>query len=221
MFISEKELIRKAKDAYKKGGLTFGRQSIGYKSGYFFTDLYWYAWIDASLATNKTLALIMELAGILPDDGECFKVSKDEPDPQCYINGTIIKIISEAVLATQDITITGLILNTMNGPLRILQLDTTKQIVGVNDEYVSMISFKELSGKEDMPTGPVQEAGMTAYPVYWYNNSCIFCVMPMRREVTPLIEALQRVDFKKENRIDGGWETRSGVDDDGEIIDED
>lgn len=87
MFINEKILIRRMKQAYKGSGVMMGREEGWYhiKGGY------WYAKIAVGFVPRSILALMIEMSGAIPEEGECWTSDKEKDQYELYMTGIRIQ----------------------------------------------------------------------------------------------------------------------------------
>lgn len=208
MFINENHFASLAKTAYKNSGITFGNIEIGSDGynggteGIFISSGYWGIWFDKLYMSNKLKDLLIELAGILPTEGKCYKVSKSEPTPQAYLDEMDTKIFDNVRISNKAFTVTPVLFKGN----RLLKSKENKRIVAINDYYYKIIDLSkidyEIEGEpEAAVTSNITDEVLT-HPFYWRNEICIYFIMPLKFE-NDVTRALQDVDFNLiENRLD-------------------
>lgn len=73
MFVNPKELKKLMQEAYKSNNLIVGNTG----ESYYLQGTYWKVLCKKGFITKTILAAIVELAGELPEEGECFCAGKD------------------------------------------------------------------------------------------------------------------------------------------------
>ena len=157
MFLNPKELKRMMKEAFKASNLIVGNTG----EAYYLQGTNWKVLCKKSFITKTIIAEIIELAGEIPEEGECFCAGKD--GNQMQVNP--MKIDTDVEMMKLEVT--NFVL-TENGAARILQSATGK-ILLINNKYINMTTGKHYDQEngETEPEGPYIFGGCQAY---WKNN---------------------------------------------------
>ncbi len=161
MFLKPQILKRLMKKAYKSSGLVIGNTG----TQYFLQGGSWRFLCNKEYVPKTILAQIIELAGELPDKGECFSANKD--GNQMEMNPMEVEVPNGA----EEIEISDLILLGKSGnPQRVLQFKMTGHIYLVNDTYIQMIDKNECDF-DDGETAPGEPYCHTDHGVFFCNGT--------------------------------------------------
>jgi hypothetical protein len=202
MFLDENSLIRQMKVAYSSGGITFANL----KSGLVINASVWTTWLDNKYVSNRIKAAVMELSGILPEDGRMFSVNKSNPNPQFRIDNEIVfSILDRADHCNKPLKVTQICL-LENFNVRLLQDSSNVnmkrsdkpfygQLHGVNEVFFEMVNKKQVNYDiESEPTGPSYNNSVQS-GVFWTNETCKFMIMPAVSKFKDVLVALSVVKF--------------------------
>jgi hypothetical protein len=195
MFLNIGKFTKLMKEAYKVG-LKIGNINGG-------TVIYtghWAAWIENEHVNNKIKAVIMELAGELPEPGTMFEISKHAPDPQMMIETQTIEDIFDAVEDAENKMVVSPIVMDDFGGTRLLQAcNELKTIIGIPEDQYQMIDKGAVDLEiEGEPTGPCYCADQYG-SIYWYNDIGTVIIMPRPQKESKVYEALREVDFAEKD----------------------
>lgn len=194
MFVSTSKLVKFAKEAYKTGGIRFGNLD----DGLVIIGSSWGLWIDENYIPNKVKAIVMELAGTLPEKNTVFTVNKDDPRPQYELVLNDHLYINRVQQSSKNSVIsTGTFLNLKFSEYELLQIACSKKIVMVNRKLMELIDFNEIDHDiENEPAGPCTDYGGS---FFWRNATCTLMLLGFKvPEDNPVINALERIDFEEE-----------------------
>lgn len=183
MFLNPKELKKMMQEAFKASNLVVGNTG----EAYYLQGTHWKVLCKKSFITKTILAAIIELAGEIPEEGECFCAGKD--GNQMQVNPMKIDIEEENV----KVDVTDFVL-AENGAARILQSATGK-IFLINNKYINMTRGKhyDKDNGEKEPEGPYIFGGCQAY---WKNNVMEFITMLRGSEKHEhILEQMEMVDL--------------------------
>jgi len=192
MFLNISKFTSLVKKAYKT------RLTIGdIDNGLLIMAPRWGVWIRTEFVPNKIKAIVMELAGELPEYGEVFEISKANPDPQIVEGQSLRSVLEAAGKADESLTVTSLVLNTLDRDVRLLQ-HKNSILTGIPEEQFQMINKYAIDYDiEGEPTGPccIDYGGL----IYWYNSIGIVFMQSANIKVADrtILKALEQVDFKK------------------------
>lgn len=187
MFLNPKELKRMMKEAFKASNLIVGNTG----EAYYLQGTNWKVLCKKSFITKTILAEIIELAGEIPEEGECFCAGKD--GNQMQVNP--MKIDTDVEMTKVEVT--NFVL-AENGIARILQ-STTGKILLINNKYINMTTGKHYDQEngETEPEGPYIFGGCQAY---WKNNVMEFVTLLRGSEKHEhILEQIEMVDLTEMN----------------------
>ncbi len=166
MFVNPKELKKLMKEAHRINNLIIGcRDNLYYIQGSF-----WKVLCKKKFVPKTILAEIIELAGEIPGEGECFCSGKD--GNQMQFNTMEIEIPEEA----EEIEVTDYLLQSKHGVMqRLLQFPGTRNVYLINDRIVQMTKGKHYDEDqgETQPEGPYCSV---EHGVFWKNDVMKFSV---------------------------------------------
>jgi hypothetical protein len=143
MFINEKILIRRMKQAYNKGsGVLMAREDGWYhlKAGY------WYAKIAVGFLPRSILALMIEMSGVIPEEGEHWTSDKEKDQYELYLPALAIPRNRYPMYKRRLA-----LLSPGGKPLRVLQL-ASNEIMTFDEELVAAADPACLDGANDEGT---------------------------------------------------------------------
>lgn len=169
MFLKEQPLKRLLKTAYK-GGLIIGNTGERiYLSGWG-----WELDIDRRHLPKTILAQIIELAGELPAEEECFSATKDG-------NQMELRSLEDMTVGVEKYGVpvekTKILINTECGTvLRVLQIKDTKKVVLIHESALGMVDSRCINSDkgEVEPQGPIYAPNEG---IFWSNNIMTFKVL--------------------------------------------
>jgi hypothetical protein len=193
MFLNISKTSKLIKDAYKtKLGIGNIQDGIIISSGL------WTIWIENEHVPNKIKAVIMELAGEMPDENVVFEVNKEAPEPQVTEPEIYKSVLSSVEKARHKMIVTPVVLK-QHREFRLLQNDEynfEKAIVGLpEDQYMIIDKTVVDLDVEGEPTGPCNK-GNHESPIYWHNSICTVIFMPVNLKQSELITALSNINFE-------------------------
>ena len=169
MFLKEQPFKKILKKAYS-GGLIVGNTGERiYLSGWT-----WEMDIDRKHLPKTILAKIIELAGELPAEGECFSATKSG-------NQMEMRTLEDMRVGVKEYSVpvekTKILINTEYGAiLRALQIKDTKKIVLIRETSLDMVDSRCI----DKAKGEVEPMGPFYAPeegIFWSNNVMTFKVL--------------------------------------------
>lgn len=195
MFINMSQLKKFMTNAYKGSGIRLGHK----EEGYIIITPTWGLWLDEEYIPNKVKAIIMELAGVLPQEDTIFIVSKEKPIPQLEFDFKDDLHINQSYRkATHPVTVTNVLLDKRHGIYHLLQINSNKEFVLMNQTYMDLIDLGEMdTDVENTPAGPC--TGESGRIFYWGNAVCTLYLCGY--EITgdnPVIKALKHINFEEE-----------------------
>lgn len=193
MFINSVQLKRLMKKDFKGPGLRIGNL----EEGYCICSNMWALHIRHDGIPNTVKALIMELAGVLPEPGEIYRVSKDNPLPQHELDirsGDSFHLVA-AYRSARKAAVRTKVYEEYGGTLfGLVQSNWTGELVGVQKELLDLIDFDAVDRSvEDLPGNPCYRDYMGT-GIFWHNGTTTLKLRPdiMKSDVA---EALQGIVF--------------------------
>ncbi|WFR56415.1 hypothetical protein QA584_22805 [Anaerocolumna sp. AGMB13025] len=195
MFINPTHLKKLMTASYKGGGIRIGY----FDDGYIIIASHWMLWLDVNYIPNKVKAIIMELAGTLPEEDTVFLVSKEKPIPQIEMdihNYFHLNLLEKE--AKLPVTLTNVLFESHTNTYKLMQVDDNKWLVMMDMYYLNLIDVNEIDFEhENTPSGPCTTTGQSMF--FWKNATCTLLLMGTSAPTdSPIISALSEVDFAKE-----------------------
>lgn len=195
MFINTSQLKKMMATAYKGAGLRIGHK----EEGYVIIGTTWGVWLDENYIPNKVKALIMELAGTLPNENTVFIVSKEKPIPQYELdfNSEYFYLNNLQSKAKLPVTVTNILFDNNYNVYNLLQINHSLQITMMNKSLLDLIDLTEIDfDLENTPSGPctVEDSAF-----YWRNATCTLLLLSTKiPENSKVIKVLSNIDFVEE-----------------------
>ena len=165
MFTNPKILKRLMKEAYKANYLIIGRK----EDDYYIQGSYWKLLCNKNYIPKTIFAQIIELAGEIPDEGECFCSGKG--GNQMQINPMEIVIPENA----KKVDITDYILLSKTGVAQSLLQFPEGKIVLINNVFAAATRGKHY--EEELGELPAEGPYCSlAHGVFWKNENMKFTV---------------------------------------------
>lgn len=198
MFLNLQKFCKQMKKAYNDG-----RLDIGYvEDGLFICSGYWMVWIDSDYIPNKIKAMVVELAGELPDWDTLFTISKAAPEKQIKLLDSSYRWLIEGRKdAVNKLIKTSLVIS-KHYDIELFQ-NLMGEITGIKSEYTSFIDHGEADYSiESAPTGPAYRYSIDG-GIYWYNDFGTVVLYPYKiPKDDPLTEALSLIQWKEDGKIE-------------------
>lgn len=195
MFINISLLKKFMVNAYKGAGIRIGHKD----DGYIIVTSTWGLWLEEENTPNKVKALIMELAGTLPQEDTIFIVSKEKPIPQLEFDFNATFHINQFYRnAASPVTVTNVMLDKKHGIYRLFQINSTKDFMFMNQMYLDLIDLGEMdTNVENTPAGPCTNQSGNIF--YWGNAVCTLylCGYEVTSEDS-IVQALGHINFEEE-----------------------
>lgn len=189
MFVNPKILKRLMKEAFKANSLIIGRK----EDNMFIQGQYWQFLCDRKFVNKTIYAEIIELAGEIPDEGECFCAGKG--GNQMQVHSMEIPFPADA----KEVAVTDFVLLHKTGVAqRILQFQSGKTVV-ISEKILAATRGKHYDEEqgEHQAFGPFCNLG---HGVLWKNNTGKFRVLFRQDdEHENLLEQLACVDLTEKN----------------------
>lgn len=195
MFISTSNLKKLMSAAYKGSGIRIGHK----EEGYLILGSTWGVWIDENHIPNKVKALIMELAGTLPNEDSIFIVSKEKPIPQYEFdfNSDNFYLNQLQSKAKVHVIVTNVLYDNKFKTYKLLQNSKSKELSLMDLNLLNLLDLTEIDfDVENTPSGPCTEYGSS---YYWRNATCTLLLLSSKvPENNKIIDTLSSIDFEKE-----------------------
>lgn len=127
MFINEKILIRRMKRAYRGSGVFMARED----GWYYLKGGYWNAKIAVGFMPRSVLALMLEMSGAIPEEGDYWTSDKEKDQYELYLTGLDIPKERHKMYKRRVA-----LLSPGGKPLRVLQHESN-QIMTFDEELVA------------------------------------------------------------------------------------
>lgn len=158
MIFHEGKLSALLKREWKREGFSVGK----HMGNYILAGGHWALQIDKEYLSNKIKGTVMELSGLLPDEGEMLKVQKDVEIQTEVLLGEAEEIRENAKKAEFSMwTPTPVRFGKTNGLYRIFK-NEKKELLLVEEELTDLISMKWLKN-ESPAQGPQGKGGILFY----------------------------------------------------------
>lgn len=188
MFCKPQILKKLMKSSFKKHLLVVGNTG----DAYYLRGTNWELICKKAVVPNSILAQIMELAGEIPKDGECFRTDVDGNQMMMLVESVEIPKNAE------QITETDILIEAWSGEYqRVLQFDHSKEIYLINEMMYRMVDSEECDRRngERVPEGPF------CYPecgVYYKNGMMTLHLLfnddDKHKELIPRLEKMDLMD---------------------------
>ena len=193
MFINSTQLKRMMKRDYKEAKLTIGNIDEGYSV----LGSTWGIHILHDGMPNIVKSLIIELAGILPEEGKIFTISKENPNPQYELDtgeGRALHILRRYRKSGKPAFRTN-VYEEINDELHgLIQSNVTGEICCIKKELLDMIDFDAINYEtENLPGNPCYSYGMDG-GLIWHNETTNLLLLP-RRGKDQVTDALRKIEF--------------------------
>lgn len=183
MFCNEKKLIGLMKESFKTEGLTVGCTG----EEYLLAGGQWTLKSRIDVLTNKVKAALVELTGVLPDEGEWITYRKDM-EPQLQVPDVFgeLKVPEYGVMAQM----TGVLFITSRKVL--CRVWKGKQCLAVPEVFTPLVDPEQIEpGKEPSVNGPF----VSGRHLWWDNSAGVLCVScaTTEEEDEALLKVLEEV----------------------------
>lgn len=171
MFIKTSGFKKLANEAYKTTGLYISAE----EQDYIIHSCYWALKVRIKALSNKEKAVLVELAGDIPETGQHFSVQKDEGKQLLLDAAPWTKHLYHE---TQDsLIITPVIIQEQKCSdikCRILQ-NKAGQIIPINESFIDMINEREVKERSDILIGPYMVKGSNNM-IFFKDRICTFAI---------------------------------------------
>lgn len=189
MFVNPKEINKLIKAAYKAGGITVART----EGRYIITPgaFTWTLQAEVDELDNKIKACIMELGGMLPEEGRSLKLQKEQ-DP--YLDDEVPAIMPTHPMEIRgELIIRNLVVTDRWNYYRILEVKNTGAKIPITDSIMAIID-KHIDTSGDAVTGPYISMEHSQRAT-WSNCTGVFSIAMASygedSEMATLIESLE------------------------------
>lgn len=196
MFLNKTMFKKWIKNAFNHGGLT-----VGYiYDGLVISGSAWVVWADEGFIPNWVKAAVMEYTGELPKLGCVFKAEKDSPIQYEISENAFLNLPERFMEAKIPFTVTPVIYAANWDSYRMMQCRQTNSLIAVSENLYGVIDLKELED-ESIPMGPASRNEQGEILIWKNQHSALaVCSSKLGDDGNRVIEALKRIDFRKEER---------------------
>ena len=193
MFINSSQLKKLMKREYKNVRLTIGNIDGGYS----IMGSTWIVHIMHDGMPNIVKSLIVELAGILPADGEIFTISKENPSPQYEIDtgeGRSIHMVQWYRMSRRPAFLTNVYEDYNEELYGLIQSNLNGELCHVRKELLNLIDLEAIDfNQEELPGNPCYREDMSG-GLIWHNETTTLLLLPSRQDKR-VANALRQVVF--------------------------
>ena len=177
MFINSSQLKKLMKRDYKDVKLTIGNID----SGYSIMGSAWAVHIMHDGMPNIVKSLIIELAGILPAEGEIFTISKENPMPQYEIDtgeGRSIHVVQRYRISGRPAFWTNVYEERNEEMYGLIQSNLNGELCHVRKELLDLIDLEAIDfNQEELPGNPCYREDMSG-GLIWHNETTTLLLLP-------------------------------------------
>lgn len=169
MFIKQSIFKKLINASFKGKGLTIGH--VMDKNAYVITSGWWMIWILKDFLPNKEKAMLIELVGELPTEGQIIQMTKDGWQQYEFETCRIFDLPTRFRMAKTEFFVTSMLHENKGTLKRILQEEKTGDIRLIHNMIVDAVELG-LPDKENGETeavGPVTDDGEL---MIWGSNVC-------------------------------------------------
>lgn len=180
MFINSTQLKKLMKRTYKDMNLTIGNIDNGYS----IMGNTWIIHISHDGMPNIVKSLIIELAGILPMDGEIFTISKKKPEPQYELDtgeGRSLHVVRRYQAARRPAFRTHVYEEYCEELYGLVQSNLSGELCHIKKELLDLIDLEAINyDTENAPENPCFAAKMTE-GLIWHNGTTTLLLLPSKQ----------------------------------------
>lgn len=181
MFINSSQLKKLMKREYKDVRLTIGNIDGGYS----IMGNTWIVHIMHDGMPNIVKSLIIELAGILPADGEIITISKENPSPQYEIDtgeGRSIHVVQWYRMSRRPAFLTNVYEDYNEELYGLIQSNLSGDLCHIRKELLDLIDLEAINhDQEDLPGNPCYKEDMSG-GIIWRNGTTTLLLLPSRKD---------------------------------------
>lgn len=144
---------------------------------YFFSDGTWIISVYRDMLPNKEKAVVIELIGELPEEGQVMKTGKDMPS-QYMIMSDVWEIEKTFDRCQCDMTVTRSLYQGPLGAYRVIQNRKDQKCFFVNNYFIDLFDRGAWTEDDFEPKGP-KTLNDSPGPLYWKNDTMTFTVYPV------------------------------------------
>lgn len=196
MFLNKTMFKKWIKNAFNHGGLT-----VGYLyDGLVIAGNPWVVWIREDDIPNWVKAAVMEYTGELPKYGCVFKAEKDSAIQYEISENEYFNLPERFMEAKTPFTVTPVIYAANWNSYRMMQCRKANSLIAVSEDLYGVIDLKELED-ESVPMGPASRNEQGEILIWKNQHSALaVCSSKLGDDGNRVIEALERIDFRKEDK---------------------
>jgi hypothetical protein len=196
MFLHTPTLKKLLKRAFNSTGLTVAR----FDEQIHLQGNSWFISLDETYIPNKVKGAIIELCGVLPDEGQVFKATKEGLQYEVPW-GDVYNLHDQFIEAKLPLCKTTIRLEKNWDSYKLFQMKNGN-FKAVNTELLNVIDIREIDCDiEGIPVGPCCFSEGSSL-LLWNNATCTLglCVTALKSEKDiETLNALKNIDFEKED----------------------
>lgn len=194
MFVKSAKFKQLIKEAYSAAGLKLGNDG----TGIIIAGSYWAIWVNRDYIPKKVLAIIVELNGEIPEQGE-FYISNKYGKQYEFDYSDVYRVMEQEI--KKELEITNLLIGHRSGAkTRVLQEPKERKIILISERFIEMIDSMAVlqDDGEAFPEGPT----LTNYGgIAWKNNVMMLVAYPITDERTgTLIQYLENIRINEKEK---------------------
>lgn len=196
MFLHTPTLKKLLKKAFNSYGLTVANMD----GQLILQGSTWAVSLDYEYIPNKVKGAVIELCGIIPEEGQVFKATKEGIQYEMSLN-EILDLQKQYREAKLPLTNTFIKLEKDWDSFILYQLVANKEFKTVRSELLNLIDIREIDQNiEGMPSGPCC-VRTDSDVLLWHNETCtlaLYANNPKGEFNTKITELLKQIDFNGE-----------------------
>lgn len=171
MIFNETVLKKLMKAAYRSGGLLAGNRD----GEIILAGPWWAVGIDEEYISNKTKAALVELIGVLPEQGDLYRCT--DSGNQFEVPSTAVRWLTDARTAdySQPLKRTDVLIDrTLEGLIRLFQ--SQEETIAVKEVIVDLLDGSPGENEDSYIQGPCRRSGDSAV-LFWRTRECTLAAL--------------------------------------------
>lgn len=189
MFINEKILTRLMKNAYKRNGVYMGRE----EGWYYLKGGYWDAKIAVGCMPRPILALMFEMCGAIPEEGEGWTSDHEKDQYELFLRGISVPEDRRVPMYLRRVAL----ISRGGTAMQVLQLDND-EVMYFRPELLAAADLASVdrSNGEEMIRGPYYDGENGAF---WETNHAVWHILQVRdNDLEGIVKYLSERDLSIE-----------------------
>ena len=203
MFISNSQLKKLMKKDYKDKKITIGNIDGGYS----IMGNNWIVHIRHDGMPNIVKSLIIELTGVLPEEGDILTVSKENPIPQYGTDTDSIHVLRRYQKSGRPAFLTNVYEEFYDDLYGLIQSNIDGKLCRIRKELLDLVDLNAIIFEiEDLPGNPCYGTEMSS-GIIWHNGTTTLLLLPGGQE-SQIADTLKDIIF--DPYLDGFLEEDKG-----------